>query len=37
MQWIDSTETYSHEISKDHICKKKNVKCISMIKQYINV
>ena len=37
MQSIDSIETYAHGMSKDLICKKEQIKCISIIKQYKNV
>ena len=37
MQSIDSIETYAYGMSKDLICKKEEIKYISVIKQYKNV
>ena len=37
MQSIDSTELSAYGTSKDLVCKKKEIKCNDMIKQYINV
>ena len=37
MQYIDSIETYSHGISKDLVCKKEEIKCRNIIKQYKSV
>ena len=34
MQSIDSTEKYAHGTSKDLVCKKEEVKCNNIIKQY---
>ena len=31
---IDSIETYGHETSKDLVCKKEEIKCNNIIKQY---
>ena len=33
-QSIDSTETYAHQTSKDLVCKKEEIKCNNIIKQY---
>ena len=37
MQSIDPIETYAHETSKDIVCKKEEIKCNNIIKQYKNV
>ena len=37
MQSFDSIETYSYVMSKDPICKKKNIKRNNIIKEYKNV
>ena len=37
MQSIDSIETYAHGLSKDRVCKKEEIKCNNIIKQYKNV
>ena len=37
MQSIDSIETYSYGTSKDLACKKEEIKCNDIIKQYKNV
>ena len=37
MQSIDSIETYSYGTSKDLVCKKEEIKCNDIIKQYKNV
>ena len=36
MQSIYSIETYVHGISKDLVCKKEEIKCNNIIKQYKN-
>ena len=33
-QSIDSIETYAHQTSKDLVCKKEEIKCNNIIKQY---
>ena len=37
IQWIDSIETYAKGTSKDLVCKKEEIKCSNIIKQYKNV
>ena len=37
MQSIDSIETYARGTSKDLICKKEEIKCNNIIKQYKKV
>ena len=37
IQSIDSIETYAHGMSKDLVCKKKEIKCNNIMKQYKNV
>ena len=37
MQSIDSIETYVYGTSKDLACKKEEIKCNNIIKQYKNV
>ena len=37
MQPIDSIETYAHGTGNDLVCKKEEIKCNSIIKQYKNV
>ena len=37
IQSIDSIETYTHGTSKDLVCKKNEIKCNNIIKQYKNV
>ena len=37
MQSIDSIEKYAYGMSKDLVCKKEEVKCNNIIKQYKNV
>ena len=37
IQSIDSIETYAHGTSKDLVCKKNEIKCNNIIKQYKNV
>ena len=37
MESIDSIETYAHRTSKDLVCKKEEIKCNNIIKQYKNV
>ena len=37
IQSIDSIETYAHGMSKDLIWKKKEIKSVTIIKQYRNV
>ena len=37
MQSIDLIETYAHRISKDLVCKKEEIKCNNVIKQYKKV
>ena len=37
MQPIDSIETYAYETNKDLVCKKENIKCNNIIKQYKSV
>ena len=37
MQSIDSIETYAYGMNKDIVCKKKEIKCNNIIKQYKNV
>ena len=34
MQSIDSIEIYTHSKNKDLVCKKENIKCNNIIKQY---
>ena len=34
MQSIDSIETYTHRMSKDLVCKKEEINCSNIIKQY---
>ena len=36
MQSIDSTETYEYGMSKDLVCKKEEIKCNNITKQYKN-
>ena len=36
MQSIDLIETYAQRISKDLVCKKEEIKCNNVIKQYKN-
>ena len=36
MQSIDSAETYTYGASKDLVCKKEEIKCNNIIKQYKN-
>ena len=36
MQSVDSIETYAYGISKDPVCKKGEIKCNNIIKQYKN-
>ena len=33
---IDSIETYAYEMNKDLVCKKEEIKCNNIIKQYKN-
>ena len=37
VQSIDSIETYAYGMNKDLVCKKKEIKCNNIIKQYKNV
>ena len=37
MQSIDLIETYVYRLSKDLVCKKEEIKCDNIIKQYKNV
>ena len=37
MQSINSKETYTHGTSKDLVCKKGEIKCDNIMKQYKNV
>ena len=37
MQSTDSIETYAYGASKDLACKKEEIKCNNIIKQYQNV
>ena len=37
MQSVDLTETYAQVTSKDLVCKKEEIKCNNIIKQYKNV
>ena len=37
MQSIDSIETYSYGMNKDLVCKKEEIKCNNIIKEYKNV
>ena len=37
IQSIDSIETYAYEMSKDLVCKKEEIKCKNVTKQYKNV
>ena len=37
MQSINSKETYAHGTSKDLVCKKEEIKCNDIMKQYKNV
>ena len=37
MQSIDSVETYAHGMNKNLVCKKEEIKCNNIIKQYKNV
>ena len=37
MQSIDSTETYEYRMNKDLVCKKEEIKCNNIIKQYQTV
>ena len=37
IQLIDSIETYAHGTSIDVICKKEEIKCNDIIKEYKNV
>ena len=37
MQSIDSTETYECRMNKDLVCKKEEIKCNNIIKQYQNI
>ena len=36
IQSIDSTETYAYSTNKDLVCKKEEIKCKNIIKQYKN-
>ena len=36
-QLIDLIEAYAYRISQDLVCKKKEIKCNNIIKQYKNV
>ena len=37
MQSIDLIETYAYGMNKDLVCKKEEIKCNNIIKQYKNV
>ena len=37
MQSIDSIGTYEYRINKNLVCKKEEIKCNNIIKQYKNV
>ena len=37
MQSIDSTETYAYGMNKNLVCKKEEIKCNNITKQYRNV
>ena len=37
MQSIDLVGTYAYEMNKDLLCKKEEIKCKNLIKQYKNV
>ena len=37
MQSINSIKTYAYKMSKDLVCKKEEIKCNNIIKQYKNV
>ena len=37
MQTIDSIETYIYEINRNLVCKREEIKCYNIIKQYKNV
>ena len=37
MQSIDWTETYAYGMNKDLVCKKEEIKCNNITKQYKNV
>ena len=37
MQSIDSIETYAYGTSKNLVCKKEEIKCKNIVKQYKNV
>ena len=37
MQTIDSIETYVYEINRNLVCKREEIKCYNIIKQYKNV
>ena len=37
LQSIDSIETYTHRTKNDLVCKKEEIKCYNIIKQYRNV
>ena len=37
MQSIDSIGTYAYRINKNLVCKKEEIKCNNIIKQYKNV
>ena len=37
MKSIDSIETYVYGMNKDLVCKKEEIKCNNIIKQYENV
>ena len=36
-QWIDSTETYACETTNGLVCRKAEINCNNIIKQYRNV
>ena len=36
MQTIDSIETYIYEINRNLVCKREEIKCYNIIKQYKN-
>ena len=37
MQSIDLIETYAYGMNKDLVCKKEEIKCNNIIKQYKNI
>ena len=37
MHSIDSIETYAYGMNKDLVCKKEEIKCKNIVKQYKNV